>query len=218
MAARVGTCANASILAAQLLRIRESWTSDVWARTGKIQLASTFLASMIVGEWVNMGEAEACATGMWAHTGGQGSSTQGHWDEGVLEIVGGSREEGRRIRGWLGEVDSASGRKIANVSRYLCERFGFEPGACRACLHRPSRLIYRFMLLWFSQTPSSHHLRLIIFLDIFLFVRRLETPYYRLDPWIASSHPRNTIIPLAFTTYSHIQHRTLEKSEDTSPC
>ncbi|KAF8122428.1 hypothetical protein EV363DRAFT_1456448 [Boletus edulis] len=29
MAARVGTCANASILAAQLLRIRESWTSDV---------------------------------------------------------------------------------------------------------------------------------------------------------------------------------------------
>ncbi|KAF8129871.1 hypothetical protein EV363DRAFT_1336911 [Boletus edulis] len=127
MAARVGTCANASILAAQLLRIRESWTSDVWARTGKVQLASTFIASMVVGEWVNMGEAEACATGMWTHTGGQGSSTQGHWDEGVLEIVGGSREEGRRIRGWLGEVDSASGRKVANISRYLCERFGFEP-------------------------------------------------------------------------------------------
>ncbi|KAN0078018.1 hypothetical protein V8E55_010075 [Tylopilus felleus] len=127
MAARVGTCANASILAAQLLRIRESWTSDVWARTGKVQLASTFIASMIVGEWVNMGEAEACATGMWAHGSGQGSPAQGHWDEGVLEIVGGSREEGRRIRGWLGEVDSASGRKVANISRYLCERYGFEP-------------------------------------------------------------------------------------------
>ncbi|KAG9318826.1 hypothetical protein JVU11DRAFT_930 [Chiua virens] len=126
MAARVGTCANASVLAAQLLRIRESWTSDVWARTGKVQLASTFIASMIVGEWVNMGEAEACATGMWTHAGGQGTPSQGHWDEGVLEIVGGSREEGRRIRGWLGEVDLASGRKIANISRYLCERYGFE--------------------------------------------------------------------------------------------
>ncbi|KIJ19576.1 xylulokinase [Paxillus involutus ATCC 200175] len=127
MASRVGTCANASILAAQLLRIRESWTSDVWARTGKVQLASTFLASMIVGEWVNMGEAEACATGLWAHSGGQGGPAQGHWDEGVLEIIGGSREEGRRIRGWLGEVDMGSGRKAAHLSRYLCERYGFEP-------------------------------------------------------------------------------------------
>ncbi|KAH7910083.1 hypothetical protein BJ138DRAFT_151743 [Hygrophoropsis aurantiaca] len=127
MAARVGTCANASILSAQLLRIRESWTSDVWARTGKVQLASTFLGSLICGKWVNMGEAEACATGMWVHGGGQNGPAQGHWDEGVLEIVGGSREEGRRIRGWLGDVEVSSGRRAANVSRYLCERYKFEP-------------------------------------------------------------------------------------------
>lgn len=125
MAARVGTCASASLLSAQLLRVRESWTSDVWSRTGKIQLASTFIASMIVGEWVNIGEAEACATGMWSHVAGQ--ANQGHWDDGVLEIIGGSREEGRRIRGWLGEVDLTSGRKTANLSRYICERYGFEP-------------------------------------------------------------------------------------------
>lgn len=213
MAARVGTCANASILAAQLLRIRESWTSDVWARTGKVQLASTFVASMIVGEWVNMGEAEACATGMWTHSSGQGSSPQGHWDDGVLEIVGGSREEGRRIRGWLGEVDLASGRKIANVSRYLCERFGFEPGTCCACLYRCSD---RFMCL--SQILSSHHLPLIIFLDIFLSVRRLEMPYYHLDPWTPSSHLHNTIILRAFTAYFRIQHRIPERNADTLLC
>ncbi|OAX34810.1 actin-like ATPase domain-containing protein [Rhizopogon vinicolor AM-OR11-026] len=128
MAARVGTCANASLLAAQLLRVRESWTSDVWSRTGKIQLASQFMASMIMGEWVNMGEAEACATGMWVHTGpgAQGASGLGRWDEGVLEIVGGNREEGRRIRTWLGDVEIAGGRKAAHISRYLCERYGFE--------------------------------------------------------------------------------------------
>ncbi|KAL4066548.1 hypothetical protein J3A83DRAFT_4427399 [Scleroderma citrinum] len=125
MAARVGTCASASLVAAQLLRVRESWTSDVWGRTGKIQLASTFLASMIVGEWVCMGEAEACATGMWTHVAGQPG--QGHWDDGVLEIIGGSREEGRRIKSWLGDVDLVSGRKTANLSRYICERYGFEP-------------------------------------------------------------------------------------------
>jgi xylulokinase len=83
-----------------------------------------------------MNEAEACATGMWVHgatpsvvsNSGQGS-VQGYWDEGVLDIVGGSREEGRRVRGWLGDVDvSGGGRRAGSVSRYLVERYGFDPG------------------------------------------------------------------------------------------
>jgi xylulokinase len=141
MAARVGLCASPALVAAQLLRVREVWGQEVWGRTGRVQLASAFLASLIVGKWVGMGEAEACATGMWAHTassgagvglGSNGAQMQGlgQWDEGVLEIVGGSREEGRRVRGWLGDVDvSGGGRKLGNVSRYWVERYGFEPGA-----------------------------------------------------------------------------------------
>lgn len=134
MAARVGTCASPSIVAAQLLRVRESWPQDVWARTGRVQLASAFMASLIGGKWMPMGEAEACATGMWVHGanagGGQApGSGQGYWDEGVLDIVGGSREEGRRVRGWLGEVDtSGGGRRAGTISRYLVDRYGFDPG------------------------------------------------------------------------------------------
>lgn len=123
MAARVGTCANASLAAAQLLRMRES---DVWQRTGKVQTASSFLGSILVGKWVGMGEAEACATGIWHHGGGNGT---GGWDDGVLDIIGGNREEGRRVREWLGEVDVSSGAKRAGTaSRYLIERYGFDPG------------------------------------------------------------------------------------------
>ncbi|GLB42709.1 putative xylulokinase activity [Lyophyllum shimeji] len=107
MVNRVGTCASASMVAAQLLRVRESWPQDVWARTGRVQLASSFLGSLIAGKWMGMGEAEACATGLHC---------------------GGSREEGRRVRGWLGEVDvSGGGRRAGNVSRYLVDRYGFEP-------------------------------------------------------------------------------------------
>lgn len=74
-----------------------------------------------------MGEAEASATGMWVHGGN--SRDASHWDEGVLEIVGGSREDGRRVRGWLGDVDvSGGGRRAGNVSRYLVDRYGFDPG------------------------------------------------------------------------------------------
>ncbi|KAF8344616.1 hypothetical protein F5887DRAFT_969877, partial [Amanita rubescens] len=129
MAARVGTCASASLLAAQLLRVRESWPQDVWARTGRIQLASAFICSLITGKWQGMSEAEACVTGMWIHGANTsaGANGQGHWDESVLDIVGGSREEGRRVRGWLGEVDVSGGsRRTGNVSRYLVERFGFD--------------------------------------------------------------------------------------------
>jgi xylulokinase len=128
MAARLGTCAHASLLAAHLLRVRESWPADIWARTARVQLASTFLASLLCGKCVPMGEAEACATGLWVHAAGH--AAQGYWDDAVLDIVGGSREEGRRVRSWLGDVDvSGGGRRVGNVSRYLVDRYGFDPGA-----------------------------------------------------------------------------------------
>lgn len=122
MASRVGTSAHASLIAAQLLRVREG-TPDVWARTGRVQVASAFLASLVAGTWIGMNEAEACSTGMWVFaTGGQG-----HWDDEVLELVGGSKEEGRKVRGWLGDVDVSGGsRKTSYISKYMVERYGFE--------------------------------------------------------------------------------------------
>jgi len=153
MAARVGTCAHASLLAAQLLRVREAWP-EVWARTGRVQVASAFLASLVCGAFVSMGEAEACATGLWAHSSGQGvgPGTQSHWDEGVMEIVGGSREEGRRIWSWLGDVDISGGRRrIGNVSRYLVDRFGFDPEA----IVTPFTSDYLSTYLSLCPTPSD---------------------------------------------------------------
>lgn len=118
------------MVAAQLLRVRESWPAEVWGRTGRVQVASAFIGSLITGKWMGMGEAEACATGMWVHSGNPNSATgQGYWDEDILEIVAGSREDGRRVRGWMGDVDVSGGsRRAGNVSRYLVERYGFDPG------------------------------------------------------------------------------------------
>ncbi|KAM6499957.1 D-xylulose kinase [Amanita muscaria] len=130
MSSRVGTCASASLVAAQLLRVRETWPQEVWARTGRLQLASAFICSLISGKWQGITESEASATGMWIHSANNssGGTGQGHWDETVLDIVGGSREDGRRVRGWLGEVDVSGGnRRVGNVSRYLVERYGFDP-------------------------------------------------------------------------------------------
>ncbi|KAF8625622.1 hypothetical protein AX17_006807 [Amanita inopinata Kibby_2008] len=153
MAARVGTCASASLVAAQLLRVRESWPQEVWARTGRIQLASAFMCSLITGKWQGLSEAEACATGMWIHGANTnaGSTGQGHWDENVLDIVGGSREEGRRVRGWFGEVDVSGGsRRVGNVSRYLVERYGFDPETMVASFTSD------FLSMYLSLCPSQN--------------------------------------------------------------
>ncbi|RDB21836.1 putative D-xylulose kinase A [Hypsizygus marmoreus] len=177
MVNRVGTCASASLVAAQLLRIRESWPQDVWARTGRVQLASAFMGSLIAGKWMAMGEAEACATGMWVHSAHPSSvnagqpGAQGYWDETVLDIVGGSREEGRRVRGWLGEVDvSGGGRRAGNVSRYLVERYGFDPDTIVApftsdylssylsLLPSPNDAVLSFGPMDTLMTPAQHYL------------------------------------------------------------
>lgn len=168
MAARVGTCAQSSLIAAQILRVREAWP-DIWRNTGRVQLASSFLASLVTGTFVGMGEAEASATGLWVHSTQQG--TPSHWDEGVLDIVGGNRDEGRRIWGWLGDVDTSGGRRrIGSVSRYLVDRYGFDPGESLSillcvfnafnCYTSQTQLLPRSLLITFQPTSllSPHHL------------------------------------------------------------
>ncbi|KAJ7026949.1 D-xylulose kinase [Mycena alexandri] len=164
MAARVGGAANPSNLSAQLLRVRETWPQDVWARTGRVQLASAFLASLVAGKWMPMAEAEACASGMWSHTAGS-------WDEAVLDIVGGSREEGRRVRGWLGDVDvGGGGRRAGNIARYLVERYGFDPetgvtpftsdglAAYLSLAPAPSDAVLQFGPMDTMMAPAQHYI------------------------------------------------------------
>lgn len=120
-AARLGTPAHASLVAAHALRMRET-QPDVWHRTGRLSLASTMLCSLLLGAWAPTAESEACATGMWNHPTRQ-------WDDAVLEIVAGSPafEHAGRLKLMLGEVDTAGGRKVGNISSYFVDRYGFSP-------------------------------------------------------------------------------------------
>lgn len=207
MAARVGTCAQSSLIAAQLLRVREAWP-DVWARTVRVQVASAFLCSMMCGSWVGMNEPEACATGMWVHGT---SSSPGHWDEGVLEIIGGNREEGRRIRAWLGDVDlSGSSRKVGMVSRYLVDRYRFDHGEWFPCTS--ARVFSNPVFQIRSSRPSPW----IRSLRTFLSFRNLQMLSYNWDRWITLWHLQPTMFPPAFSTYIHTPLKTQTRSANTS--
>ncbi|KZV62085.1 actin-like ATPase domain-containing protein [Peniophora sp. CONT] len=166
MANRVGTASTPSLVAAQLLRVRES-SPDVWARTGRVQMASSFLASLLSGSWVGMSEAEACATGLWHHS----TDGRGLWDDEVLALVAGSPEEARRVRSWLGDVDvSGGGRRVATVSKYMQERYGLEPDTIissftadylstyLSLVPSPSDAVLSFGPMDFLLTSASHYL------------------------------------------------------------
>ena len=207
MAARVGTCAQSSLIAAQLLRVREAWP-DVWARTGRVQVASAFLCSMMCGSWVGINEPEACATGMWVHGT---SSSPGHWDEGVLEIIGGNREEGRRIRTWLGDVDlSGGGRKIGMISRYLVDRYRFDHGEWFASTFSCAVSNLTFQIR--SLRPSPW----IRFPRTFLSFHNPQMPSCSSGRWTTLWHLQPIMSPPACLTYIHTPLKTQMKSANIS--
>ena len=208
MAARVGTCANSSLVAAQILRVRET-SPETWARTGRVQIASAFLASLISGTWIKMGEAEACATGMYVYASGG----QGHWDDEVIEYIAGSREEAWRVRGWLGDVDvSGGGRRVATVSRYLVERYGFEPGKL---FYSCARTNVSSICL---KTLQLRHLLPTTYRRTFRWSLLPPMPYSRSVPWIFFLQVLLITSPVAFTVSTHIPLRIQARSENTSAC
>lgn len=98
---------------------RASHSREAWVRTGRVQSAAKFVESLVSGRWAPLSEAEAWASGMW-------DAQHGRWDEEILDQVGGGREEGRRVRGWLGEVQQQQQQaQPQTISRYMCERYGF---------------------------------------------------------------------------------------------
>ncbi|KAG2113270.1 hypothetical protein BD769DRAFT_1490942 [Suillus cothurnatus] len=69
-----------------------------------------------------------------AGAGAQGVVGLGRWDKGVLEIVGGSQEEGWRIRMWLGDVEVADMVVTPFTSDYLSSYLSLCPSPGDAVL------------------------------------------------------------------------------------
>ncbi|CAE6429088.1 unnamed protein product [Rhizoctonia solani] len=118
LAQRLGTATPTT--AAQAIKIREG-NPDAWTHTSHVVLASAFLASLFIGDWAPVTEAEAVATGFW-------NMEHGAWDEKVLELVGGgTKEEGERLKGMLGTVCPSGTTTVGTINSYFCQRYGFSP-------------------------------------------------------------------------------------------
>ncbi|KAG8969322.1 hypothetical protein FRC03_003423 [Tulasnella sp. 419] len=120
---RVGTApsVNVSLPAVQAMKIREG-NAETWSKTAKVTFASNFLNTIFLGSFAPLGEAEVSGSGLW-------NSKKREWDQDVLDVVAGSKEEGGRFRKMLGEVESFGGKDIGKVSSYFVERYGFDKDA-----------------------------------------------------------------------------------------
>jgi xylulokinase len=136
-----GTAAHLSIPASQILKIRET-IPEAWAMTGRIMLASAFLATLLSGKWAPMSEAELAGTGLWNHTAGA-------WDDTALELVGGGKEEAQRLRRLLGDVEKCGSKQIGLLSPYFVERYGMSNGMPF------SSIILLQAWLWYSSFSSD---------------------------------------------------------------
>lgn len=131
-----------STIATQIMKVREM-LPDVWAHTGYIILASSFLSSLLAGSWMSMGEADAIESGLWSYMSRR-------WEECIVCVVAGSPSskgtigmviaeapparwlggEAAHLELMLGDVDYAGyrGRKASLISNYFVERYGLSRG------------------------------------------------------------------------------------------
>jgi len=120
MANQVGTTAHASLLAAQMLHMRDT-KPDAWAQTSRVVLASAFISSIMTGKISPFAEAEAAATGLY-------SAPNERWDEGVLRIIAGSEKELDRVKSMLGSIERNGAKPVGQISPYFSTKYGLDAG------------------------------------------------------------------------------------------
>lgn len=78
-----------------------------------------------------MSESEISATGLWDHS-------KGWWDEPMLELLSGTKEEAVRLRTMLGEVERTGNKNLGSVAPYFVDRYGLSRGTRLFATHYDS--------------------------------------------------------------------------------
>lgn len=112
-----GSAAHHRFTGTQIMRIRRKWP-DVYAKTARISLVSSFAASVLLGSLAPMDISDVCGMDLW-------DIPNQKWSEPLLELAaGGGASEAADLRKKLGDVRIDGGGSMGSIASYFVERYG----------------------------------------------------------------------------------------------
>lgn len=118
LAMTTGSKAHHRFTGPQILRFQRKYP-DVYRRTARISLVSSFVASLFLGRVAPLDISDVCGMDLW-------NIQKGGYDSDLLGFCAG--EYGvEDLRRKLGEVPEDGGAHLGNINRYYVERYGFSP-------------------------------------------------------------------------------------------
>lgn len=94
---------------------------DVYEKTDRISLVSSWLASVLAGTIAPLDVSDACGMNLW-------DIPNQCYNQQLLELAaGGSKEGAAELRRKLGEVRMDGGGSVGAVSNYFVQKYGFSP-------------------------------------------------------------------------------------------
>ena len=101
----------------QILRLRRQ-RPDAYARTSRISLVSSFLASLFLGRVAPIDISDVCGMNLW-------SVPSGAWNERLLDLASGG--DAAALAAKLGPVRADGGGSLGAISPYFAQRYRFAP-------------------------------------------------------------------------------------------
>lgn len=175
MSTRVGVCGHSSLLAAQIMHIRDA-KPEVWSKAGRVQLASSFLASILAGVVAPIAESDASGTGLF-------SLAKEQWDDAVLQAVG-----GEITLDLLGPIERTSSKPVGTLSSYFSQKYGLEPSAWLPLPFLLLNCVAVVLLakLGLTRDPLSFLSQMSLYSPLLLNTSRPTFPYALLPPIVSS--------------------------------
>ncbi|KAI9374489.1 putative D-xylulose kinase A [Aspergillus egyptiacus] len=118
LARATGSKAHHRFTGPQILRFQRKYP-DVYKKTSRISLVSSFLASLFLGHIAPFDISDVCGMNLW-------NIHNGAYDEKLLEFCAGPYGVDD-LKRKLGDVPEDGGKDLGKVHRYYVERYGFSP-------------------------------------------------------------------------------------------
>ncbi|KAI1105920.1 cation efflux family-domain-containing protein [Jackrogersella minutella] len=118
LADATGSAAHHRFTGTQILRMRRR-RPEVYNKTARISLASSFLASLFLGAIAPIDISDVTGMNLWDIAGEK-------WNESLLELTA-TKEGVPELRKKLGDVPIDGGGSLGSISPYFVRKYGFSP-------------------------------------------------------------------------------------------